>query len=72
MISGHILYLLRLMRINIRVNCKSAEISRMANIFSSDGCVDENYKNRPMLFIRYNPDNYKIGGKKNDNTPSNA
>ena len=37
--------------------CEVGEINRMKNIFMNDGGI-------PIIFIRYNPDNYKINGKK--------
>ena len=37
--------------------CELGEINRMKNIYMDDGGV-------PVIFLRYNPDNYQINGKK--------
>ena len=39
--------------------CEVGEINRMKNIYMNDGGI-------PVIFLRYNPDNYKINGKKQD------
>ena len=39
--------------------CEVGEINRMKNIYMDDGGI-------PVIFIRYNPDNYQINGKKQD------
>jgi hypothetical protein len=41
--------------------CELGEINRMKNIYMDDGGI-------PILFLRYNPDNYQTNGKKT-NTP---
>ena len=41
--------------------CELGEINRMKNIYMDDGGI-------PIVFLRYNPDNYQINGKK-QNTP---
>jgi len=43
--------------------CELGEINRMKNIYMDDGGI-------PILFLRYNPDNYQSNGKK-QNTPQN-
>mgnify|MGYP006140514913 CR=1 FL=1 len=42
--------------------CELGEINRMKNIYMDDGGI-------PVIFIRYNPDNYKIDGKKQNISP---
>ena len=37
--------------------CELGEINRMKNIYMNDGGI-------PVIFLRYNPDNYQINGKK--------
>tara|TARA_B100001094_G_C17954525_1_gene682283 strand:+ start:27 stop:890 length:864 start_codon:yes stop_codon:yes gene_type:complete len=37
--------------------CRRGELNRMINIFQDDGGI-------PVLFLRYNPDSFTIGGKK--------
>ena len=37
--------------------CELGEINRMKNIYMDDGGI-------PIVFLRYNPDNYNINGKK--------
>ena len=41
--------------------CELGEINRMKNIYMDDGGI-------PVIFLRYNPDNYQLNGKK-QNTP---
>jgi hypothetical protein len=37
--------------------CEQGEIGRMKNIYHAEGGI-------PVIFIRYNPDNFKVGGKR--------
>jgi hypothetical protein len=39
--------------------CELGELNRMKNIYMDDGGI-------PIIFLRYNPDNYTINGKKQD------